>query len=187
MFIQLFQCCFSSYFKLASGSFDTSCRIWDVGTGESIHRLPAHGQTCVSAHYNPDGSRLVTAGFDGYVRKWDAETGALYKNFVVADTGIPVCFAKWSPNGKYLLVGSFDGSWKLLNAKTGHAARTYVGHQFNDYCIFGEFSLTKGKWIISGSADKTVCIWDINSKELVSQLRGHKDVPGPIFGLIIYS
>jgi len=89
-------------------------------------------------------------------------------NFVIYS-----CFAKWSPNGKYFLVGSFDGSWKLLNAKTGMAARTYVGHQFNDYCIFGAFSLTRGKWIISGSADNTVCIWDINSKELIQQLKGH--------------
>jgi len=36
--------------------------------------------------------------------------------------------------------------------------------------------LNGGKWIISGSADNTVCIWDINSKHLVQKLQGHNDV-----------
>jgi len=87
------------------------------------------------------------------------------------------CFAKWSPNAKYLLVGSFDGTWKLCESKTGKLSRTYVGHEFNDYCIFASFQLNGGKWIISGSAgDNTVCIWDINSKNLVQKLKGHSDV-----------
>jgi len=93
-----------------------------------------------------------------------------------AEGDIPVCFAKWSPNGDYILVGSFDGTWKLLNAKTGTPTRVYKGHQFNDYCIFASFSLTSGTWIISGSADKTVCIWDLNSRHLLQQLEGHEDV-----------
>jgi COMPASS component SWD3 len=161
---------------LASGSYDNTVRIWDVATGKSLHRLPAHTEQVVSVHFNPDGTKLVTAGFDGLVRVWDASNGHLLRNFVVADQGVPVCFAKWSPNAKYFLVGSYDGTWKLLNAKTGLAARTYVGHTFNEYCILGAFSLTRGKWIISGSADNTVCIWDINTKELIQQLKGHNDV-----------
>jgi len=41
---------------------------------------------------------------------------------------------------------------------------------------FPLFLLSNSKSIISGSADKSVCVWDINSKELLCKLNGHKDV-----------
>lgn len=173
---------------LVSGAFDGTACLWEVASGKRLQTVRAHTDKMVAAHFNPDGSKFVTAGFDGLVRVWDTASGALLRNFLVATQEIPCCFAKsaplppprsfarWSPNGKYLLVGSYDGSWKLLNAKTGAAARQYVGHQFNDYLIVGAFSLTRGKWIISGSADKTVCVWDINTRELIQRLEGHSDV-----------
>lgn len=160
---------------LATGSFDNTARIWNIDSGVCLHRLSAHDEMVVSSHFDPKGTQLVTAGFDGFVRVWDVESGSLLHNFVVSEKK-PVCFARWSPNGKYILVGSFDGTWKLLNAKTGQPARTYTGHHFNDYCIFASFLLSGGKWIVSGSADKTVCIWDINSKQLIQKLSGHTDV-----------
>lgn len=109
-------------------------------------------------------------------RVWDANSGSLLKSFLVADKNIPVCFAKWTPNQKYILCGSFDGTWKLLQAQTGSVARVYTGHMFNDYCLFAAFSLTRGKWIVSGSADNNVCIWDINTRALLQRLPGHTDV-----------
>lgn len=161
---------------VASGSFDHTVRIWDITKGECLHILPAHSDVVVSAHFDSSSSKLVTAGFDGYIRVWDVTSGSLLESFIVGAQNLPVCFAKWSPNSKFILAGSFDGTWKLLQANTGKVIRSYTGHQFNDYCVFASFSLTKGKWIISGSADKSVCIWDINSKQLVQKLEGHSDV-----------
>jgi len=44
------------------------------------------------------------------------------------------------------------------------------------YCLFSEFSVTGGKYIISGSEDNMVYIWDLQSKKIVQKLEGHKDV-----------
>lgn len=74
-------------------------------------------------------------------------------------------------------MGRFNDTWSLLNSQTGEAVRVYTGHKFNDYCIFASFCLTEGKYIISGSADKTVCVWDLNSKQLLQKLEGHKGTP----------
>jgi len=161
---------------IASGSFDRTVRIWDVNQRRLVHKIQAHMDNVVSAHFNIDGNQLVTGGFDGFVRIFDVDTGNLINNFLIQDPSTPVCFARWSPNGRYILVGSFDGSWKLLNAETGKVAKFYTGHEFNNYCIYGSFFLSCAKYIVSGSADKSICIWDINTKEMVQRLEGHKDV-----------
>jgi len=161
---------------VVSGSYDNTARVWDIESGRTLHKIDAHNEMVVSAQFQPDGLKFMTAGFDGLVRLWDTETGAQLASYCVADEDIPVCFAKWSPNGLYILAGSFDGTWKLLNSSNGKPARTYSGHKFNNYCLFASFSLTHGRYIISGSADNTVCVWNISTKELVQQLHGHKDV-----------
>lgn len=61
----------------------------------------------------------------------------------------------------------------LIHAQDGILARSYVGHKFNNYCLIAAFSLTGGKCIVSGSADKSICIWDINTMDLLQRLTGH--------------
>src|SRR2546421_406172 len=41
------------------------------------------------------------------------------------------------------------------------------------YCIFSSFSVTGGKWIVSGSEDNCIYIWNLQSKEIVQKLEGH--------------
>ncbi len=52
---------------VATGSFDHSLRIWDIEKGTCVYRLSAHRDTVVSSHFNGDGTKIVTAGFDGAV------------------------------------------------------------------------------------------------------------------------
>eukprot|EP01126_Amoeba_proteus_P048358 TRINITY_DN5586_c0_g2_i4.p1 TRINITY_DN5586_c0_g2~~TRINITY_DN5586_c0_g2_i4.p1 ORF type:complete len:481 (-),score=152.33 TRINITY_DN5586_c0_g2_i4:132-1574(-) len=161
---------------LATGSFDHTVRLWDLSSGCCKSLLYAHDDVVVSAQFDGNGAHLVTAGFDGVVRIWEVKTRKLIKCLPVTSPDIPVCFANWSPNSKFILVGSFDGTWKLLDAEKVAIVRTYTGHVFDDYCLFASFSLTGNKSIISGSADGTVCIWDIGSSELLQKLEGHTDV-----------
>ena len=47
---------------LATGSFDSTARIWDPDTGELVHRVRGHGRTMSRTRFNQDASLLAACG-----------------------------------------------------------------------------------------------------------------------------
>ncbi|MCO5600723.1 hypothetical protein L7F22_054838 [Adiantum nelumboides] len=66
-------------------------------------------------------------------------------------------------------------SQRLWNYNTGKFLKTYQGHENKKYCIFSTFSVTNGKYIVSGSEDCRVYLWDLQSRNIVQKLEGHTD------------
>lgn len=64
---------------------------------------------------------------------------------------------------------------KLWNYSTGKFLKIYTGHANKVYCISSTFSVTNGKYIVSGSEDHCVYLWDLQGKNLIQKLEGHKD------------
>ena len=60
---------------LASGSDDTTIRIWDTNTGEIFKILRGHETYISSIAYSPDGTLLASAGYDTTIRLWNTKTG----------------------------------------------------------------------------------------------------------------
>ncbi|KOB58077.1 Will die slowly, partial [Operophtera brumata] len=123
-------------------------------------------------------------------RIWDTASGQCLKT-LIDDDNPPVSFVKFSPNGKYILAATLDNTLKLWDYSRGKCLKTYNGHKNEKYCIFANFSVTGGKsplfpilwvdpnvclqWIVSGSEDNLVYIWNLQSKEIVQRLSGHTD------------
>lgn len=51
----------------------------------------------------------------------------------------------------------------------------YRGHANSRYSIPAAFSVTNGKYIVSGSEDNCVYLWDLQSRKMVQKLEGHTD------------
>ena len=70
----------------ASSALGGAARIYDVESGNLLHDLKlADGKPLptpiYAVAYRPDGKQVAVAGFDGYVRLFDAETGAFQREF----------------------------------------------------------------------------------------------------------
>ncbi|MBC8115405.1 MAG: WD40 repeat domain-containing protein, partial [Candidatus Saccharimonas sp.] len=51
-------------------------------TEAPLHELKGHSAGVFAVAFRPDGKQVATGGLDGVVRLFDAETGALVKEFV---------------------------------------------------------------------------------------------------------
>jgi len=85
---------------------DTTVRIWDASTGETLLVLDKHTGPVTAGEWSPDGTRIATTSTDDTMRVWDATTGT-----ELLSLSAPSNYAtdmKWSQDGKYIAVG-LDG------------------------------------------------------------------------------
>ena len=73
---EIFSIAFSPDGKtIASGCYDGTIRLWDLGTGTHKTRLTTYKVSVNSVAFSPDGRTLASGREDGIVRLWDAHTG----------------------------------------------------------------------------------------------------------------
>ncbi|PNH02253.1 Vegetative incompatibility protein HET-E-1, partial [Tetrabaena socialis] len=61
--------------QLASGSGDTTLRLWDTATGQCTAALKGHTWSVTSVAFSPDGRQLASGSDDRTLRLWDTATG----------------------------------------------------------------------------------------------------------------
>ena len=67
---------------LASASFDSTVRLWDVDRGLCIHTLTKHTEPVYSVAFSPDGKYLASGSFDKCVHIWSPQVTFLINYFL---------------------------------------------------------------------------------------------------------
>jgi WD40 repeat protein len=94
---------------LATGSDDSTIRLWGVARWRLRAVLQAHTGPVMSLAFSRDGRRLASGGVDRALRLWDTATGEhLAALFAYTHAIHAVAFA---PNGRLLVTGSNRDNW----------------------------------------------------------------------------
>lgn len=179
---------------LVSGSYDEAVFIWDVRTARVMRALPAHSDPVAGVDFIRDGTLIASCAGDGLMhvqrttylenllndnrRIWDTATGQCLRTIVHEDNA-PVTCVKFSPNGKFLLAWTLDSCIRLWSYIEGRCLKTYQGHENKSYSIYGSFGVYGGghqAFVVSGSEDNGIYLWDATSKVMLQRLEGHLDI-----------
>ncbi len=146
---------------LATGSDDTTLRLWDPATGQDKGVLTGHNGAVLAVAFAHSGKFLVSGGGDGAIRLWD-----------VADrqvgTGLPRPYAlplrngnvrrvAISPDDRILAVASNTQGVELWDLETHELRKALPGRQGSIQAIA---IAADGRTLATGDARGCIRLWD---------------------------
>ena len=151
--------------RIATVGVDGTLLLWDTAGHKLAPPRVAAGQVGLMA-FSARGERLVT------IREHDLAIAEVHPprdvRQIPIDPGSLLSLAV-SPDGTWIAAGLFDGTLKVFNAATGE--QSAMGSPGK--ALFGVAFSSDGRQLATGAEDRTVRIWERNSKKELLALRFH--------------
>jgi RNA polymerase sigma factor (sigma-70 family) len=166
--------------KLAAADTGNTVRIWDLPAGQAVLQvavpkpcqlmgaaLSSDGKALVSVDWLPPPPNTTLLGTSS-LTVWDALTGKQLRRFTVAESwGYSLALA---PGGRLAALNTRSGI-VLYDLEAGREYATLRGPE--GYIQFFTFT-PDGRFVVSGSFDRTVRVWEVASGKEALCLRGHR-------------
>lgn len=119
---------------LVAGDYFGRVLVWDVQRGRVVSTRtgpPLGGGRGAGAHavytvaWSPDGARILTTRYDGWVLVWEGASGSTLAALQVASQPNGVA---WSPDGRRFSSSHDDGTVHLWDAATDHSISVLAAH-----------------------------------------------------------
>ncbi|KAG8766590.1 hypothetical protein FRC12_006773 [Ceratobasidium sp. 428] len=148
---------------IVSGSDDETIRIWDAQTYQPVGQpMGGHTDSVNTLAYSPDGTYIASGSQDGTIRIWDAQT--------FQQVGYPMQ-GSMSEVSSAVSSSSYSITADSVDAPSSQTEEPPEGHANS---INSVAYSPDGAYIVSGSNDKTIRIWDTRTYQSVGEpLEGH--------------
>lgn len=148
---------------------DTTVRVWDIASGNTLLVLQGHEARVNSVAFSLDGSRILTGSDDQTARVWDAISGKSL--LILKGHDASVRSVAFSPDSAYILTGGDDNTARVWDSSSGKSLWTLCGHSASVTSV--AFSLD-GARILTGSDDRTARVWNVTMIKSIMILHGHR-------------
>lgn len=159
---------------IVSGSRDKTAKVWSQLDGHRYvesETLAHHTNYVGAVVVIEENGWICTASNDATICVFRYPNGPMEPLAVLKGHTSTVCSLAKGASANVLLSGSWDKSAKIwTNVGSSMASITLVGHEA---AVWAVAMLTSGKYV-TGSADKSVFIWNEKGEKL-AVLKGHKD------------
>jgi WD40 repeat protein/serine/threonine protein kinase len=136
----------------------------DLATGRQLATL-ADRRPVTGLALSPDGTRVVSAGFDGVLKSWSVERDAEEHQFKAFLD--PIWGVAFSPDGKSVAAAGNNRIIKIWDAASWTEKENLRGHLTTVSCV--AFS-PDGRRLVSGSEDETAMVWPAQAAHLPEEM-----------------
>lgn len=151
----------------ASGSADSTIRLWDVESGDCLGVLKGHDHRVEEVSLSADGRRLLSIGGDSTTRLWRVDTGECLR---VLDREAYGASARFSTDASQALIGGQGRKLRLWDLDHDRHVRTLEGFELSVNAVWTD---ADGRFAATGGDEKAVRLWDLDSGRCVRTMTGH--------------
>jgi WD40 repeat protein len=166
--------------SIAAGGGDGVIRLCEPEGGRLLARLedPDLREPITSLVFSPDSTTLASASATRMeVWLWNVDRREPVLLIPDASEGCAIECLAFHPGGRYLATGGID--WLSTGGSDGMIALW----DLVDRCEVATFDggskalafHPAGRWLASATLSRSICIWDVENRQLADELLGHED------------
>lgn len=134
------------------------------------HDSESHGDEVLACTFSPDSKYVLSGGWDGCLRLWEASAGKSLGKIEVATKPVSACAV--SPDGTQLVSGTLDGMLARWDAASRRQISIFLAHTRPISAIaFANDSRT----MVTASWDRNLILWTGGGRDSRT-LSGHNDI-----------